>query len=106
MGSVRHKLSPNIALEMTALVSWCETDDWIRPMPVVDAVPMFFRMGTEVHSTRERLQEPLCLSSIGISTDEFYVPIPSGRRVYVFTNRPWTETKYAAVFQASRGWRC
>ncbi|HEX4750991.1 MAG TPA: hypothetical protein VH302_15735, partial [Bryobacteraceae bacterium] len=94
----------NVQLQMTALVSWCESDDWIRTLPVTDAVPMFFRMGADPHSTRERLRDPLCASSFGISTDEFYVKVPRGRRVYVFTNRPWTEVSYRAVLQASKGW--
>lgn len=104
MSSIHKTLPPNIALEMTALVSWCQSDDWIRPMPVVDAVPMFFRMGVDQHSTRERLRDPLCTSSIGISTEEFGVPVPRGRRVYIFTDQPWTEKSYRAVLQASRRW--
>lgn len=104
MRQIRRSLPPSIALEMTALVSWCQSDDWIKPMPVVDAVPMFFRMGVDPHSAHEHLREPLCASSIGIATDEFYVPIPSGKRVFIFNNRPWTETSYRAVLQASKGW--
>jgi hypothetical protein len=101
---LRARLAASVQLQMTALVSWCESDDWIRALPVTDAVPMFFRMGVDPHSTSERLREPLCASSFGISTDEFYVQVPRGRRVYVFTNRPWTETSYRAVLQASKGW--
>ncbi|HZS53145.1 MAG TPA: hypothetical protein VFA65_01980 [Bryobacteraceae bacterium] len=104
MQAIRGKLPRKVALEMTALVSWCQGDDWIHSMPVVDAVPMFFRMGADPHSTRERLREPLCESGIGISTDEFYVPVPRGKRVYVFADRPWTEITYRAVLQASRRW--
>jgi len=104
MQLIRRQLPRNIALEMTALVSWCQADDWIRHMPVADAVPMFFRMGVDPHSTQERLRDPLCGSSIGISTDEFYVPVPQGKRVFVFSSEPWTETNYQAVLRAARNW--
>jgi Protein of unknown function (DUF3142) len=49
---LRQKLPERVALEMTALVSWCEADDWIRGLPVADTVPMFFRMGIDPHSRR------------------------------------------------------
>ncbi len=105
MEELRHALPPDMPLEMTALVSWCERDDWIGRMPVVDAVPMFFRMGADPHSGRERLREPLCRASVGVSTDEFDVFVPQGRRTYVFTNQPWTEKSYRAVLEASKKWR-
>lgn len=101
---LRQSCPRNIALEMTSLVSWCEGDDWIRGLPVVEAVPMFFRMGIDPHTTNEPLRDPLCTSSIGISTEEFYVSVPHGRRVFVFTRGHWTETKYRAILQASREW--
>ncbi len=104
MADLRRKLPRSVALEMTALVSWCEEDDWIRNLPVIAAVPMFFRMGVDPHSTREHLRDPLCRSSIGISTDEFYVTIPSIRRVFVFSGQLWSESRYRAVLQASRKW--
>ncbi len=104
MTELRQSCPKKIALEMTSLVSWCQGDDWIRGLPVVEAVPMFFRMGIDPHTTNEQLREPLCNSSIGISTDEFSISVPRGRRVFVFTRRGWTETKYRAVLQASRQW--
>jgi hypothetical protein len=104
LSALRRQVPQNVPLEMTALVSWCERDDWIHNLPVVDAVPMFFRMGVDPHSTRERLREPLCGFSIGISTDEFYVKVPRGRRVFVFSDRLWTETSYRAILQTSKQW--
>lgn len=101
---LRRRLPASIPLEMTALVSWCTREGWLRGLPVVDAVPMFFRMGADPHKTTGRLHEPLCQSAIGISTDEFYTGIPRGRRVYVFHPRPWTETDYRAVLQESSKW--
>jgi hypothetical protein len=101
---VRHRLPMAIPLEITALVSWCTGDDWLRGLPVADAVPMFFRMGADSHGVSERLQESLCTSSIGISTDEFYTGIPRGRRVFVFHNRSWTEADYRALLVERNKW--
>ena len=37
---VRHAVDPAVALSMTALASWCVGDDWLRGLPVDEAVPM------------------------------------------------------------------
>jgi hypothetical protein len=105
LGELRRRIPVGTRLEMTALVSWCTSDDWLRGLPVVDAVPMFFRMGAGPHRATERLTEPLCGSSIGISTDEFYTGIPGGRRVFVFHPRAWTETDYRALLVESAKWQ-
>ena len=102
---LRQLLPREMAIEITALVSWCQGDRWMRGLPIADAVPMYFRMGSDPHSISEPLQEPLCLSAVGISTDEFYVHVPRGRKVYVFNPRPWTEADYRAILQASKTWR-
>ena len=104
LADLRPRLPRAIALQITALVSWCEGDDWLRGLPIASAVPMFFRMGVDPHSTREHLREPLCRSSLGIATDEFYVTIPRVRRVFVFSHQLWTESSYRAVLQASKKW--
>jgi len=104
MRELRHDIPDKLPIEMTALVSWCQADDWIRDLPVVDAVPMFFRMGIDPHSTTEHLREPLCQSSFGISTDEFHVTVPQSRRVFVFSNQSWSEASYRGVLQASKQW--
>ena len=96
--------APAQALEVTALVSWCEGNDWLRGLPIADAIPMFFRMGLDPHVSNERLREPLCRSSLGISTDEFYRPIPPHRRVFGFNPLPWTLADYRAVLSASKRW--
>ncbi len=105
LAELRRRLPPEMPLEMTALVSWCLRDDWLRGLPVVEAVPMFFRMGADPHSTTERLSEPLCRSSIGISTDESYTRIQSGRRVFVFHPKAWNEADYRAVLRESAKWK-
>ncbi|MBV8811024.1 MAG: DUF3142 domain-containing protein [Acidobacteriaceae bacterium] len=101
---LRREIPDKLPLEMTALVSWCRDDNWINGLEVAEAVPMFFRMGMDPHATTEHLREPLCLSSFGISTDEFYVTVPHVRRVFVFSSQRWTETSYRAVLEASKQW--
>ncbi len=41
---------------MTALASWCAGDDWLRDLPVDEAVPMLFRMGVEKNLFQRRLE--------------------------------------------------
>ena len=83
-------------LSITALGSWCLGDPWIRDLPVDEAVPMLFRMGPEARSVKEALGRrgdfavPLARTSVGYSLDEPFLPVPPGRRVYVFDPRPWT----------------
>ncbi len=101
LAELRKRLRPDMPLEMTALVSWCLSDDWIGRLPVADAIPMFFRMGVDPHRISERLREPLCQSSVGVSMDEDYRDIPRNRRVYVFSPRPWTESDYRALLRKS-----
>lgn len=102
---LRARLPQEVALQMTALVSWCLADDWLHDLPVTEAIPMFFRMGVEPYSLSTHLREPLCRSSIGISTDEVYDRLPAGRRVYVFHPRPWIEPDYRALLRKSARWR-
>ena len=102
---LRAELPASIPLTITALESWCDRDQWIGGLPVVDATPMLFRMGPG-----ERIPEDfsigLCRSSIGVSTDEVPARVPRRRRVYVFPPGPWTEEAYqSAVAQAWRWWR-
>lgn len=91
---VRRRMPPTMPLSMTALASWCSNDDWIGRLPVDEAVPMLFRMEPDRRSAPAglpwfRIREPLCESSVGISTRE---PVPvstAGKRVYIFADRGW-----------------
>jgi len=105
LAAIRARLPSEMPLEMTALASWCASDDWLRKLPVAEAVPMFFRMGADPHPVNQTLHEPLCQSSLGISTDELYTEVPRGRRMFVFHPRAWTEADYRAVLQESKKWR-
>ena len=102
---LRSVLPPEMPISITALASWCIGDDWISVLPVDEAVPMLFRLGTGTNEVVTWLQSgrdfrvPLCRDSLGISTDERWRKLPSGRRLYVFRPRPWTEQAQSALFR-------
>lgn len=91
---VRQQMPSQLPLSITALASWCSYDDWLRNLPIDEAVPMFFRM--EPDRTRApadlaafRIREPLCQSSVGISTTEPWPPHLAGKRIYLFADNGW-----------------
>ena len=97
LNELRRQMPPQLPLEITALVSWCGDDDWLRTLPINAAIPMFFRMEPDrVRMVRTampsaQLPEPLCNTTVGVSTHE---PRPTGianRRVYVFPDRGWKQ---------------
>jgi len=100
---VRLLMPPKMPLSITALGSWCMGDDWISRLPIDDAVPMLFRMGRDRERIMEALRggrdfsEPLCRSSLGLSTDEPWPVSLLGKRIYVFSPHAWSETSFAAV---------
>jgi hypothetical protein len=91
---LRRRMPPSMPLSITALASWCSSDDWIGRLPVDEAVPMLFRMEPDRRYSPPnlpwlRIREPLCQSSMGISTRE-PAPVPTvGQRVYIFPDRGW-----------------
>ncbi len=93
---LRRSLPPALPLSITALASWCSSDDWMRGLPVDEAVPMFFRMEPERRFAppvlpQLEMREPLCSASIGISTHERHPDLLAGRRVYIFPDRGWQQ---------------
>ena len=98
----RRQLRGEESLSITALASWCEGDDWIAGLPLDEAVPMVFRLGPEREGFRRmvmegrRFREPLCNSSVGLSTDE-WIALPDGWRSYWFSPSAWTPARYTAV---------
>ena len=99
---LRQQLPDDIPLSMTALASFCLDDPWIKGLPVDEAVPMMFRMGTDNHSIRSMLaagkdfRDPLCRRSYGVAADEpLAMNFDSSRRLYVFNVRPWTQRDVA-----------
>ncbi len=108
---LRERLRPTVPISITALASWCLDDDWISTLPVDEAVPMLFRMGAGTNDVVAQLtagrdfRPPLCQGSLGISTDEHWASLPSGRRLYVFPSRSWTEQSELAFLAEVRPWR-
>ena len=95
---LRAKLPDNVPLSMTALASFCVNDRWVRDLPVDEAIPMVFRMGTDNKAIKSFLangndfSEPICRRSYGIAVDEPVTTTFAGsRRRYIFNVRAWTE---------------
>jgi hypothetical protein len=89
--ALRRQMPPSI----TALASWCSADDWLRGLPVDEAVPMMFRMEPDrrrAPATEDdfRIREPLCQSSTGVSTTEPWPKHLAGKRIYVFADNGWS----------------
>ena len=95
---LRRDLPDNVPLSMTALASFCVGDRWLKDLPVDEAVPMVFRMGTDSDRIKNLLtsggdfREALCQRSYGVALDE---PVSTSfdkqRRVYVFNAKSWTQ---------------
>jgi len=91
-------------LVITALASWCQYDDWIRDLPVNDAIPMLFRMGPDRYQPGSEFRVGLCQNSFGISIDEPVAKLPRGKRLYIFHPGPWTQIDYRNALAAVRNW--
>jgi hypothetical protein len=94
LSELRQKMPPDLPLSITALASWCSSDDWLRGLPIDEAVPMFFRMEPDRRFAPSdlpqfRIREPLCMGSIGISTREPHSASLVGKRVYIFPDEGW-----------------
>lgn len=95
---LRAKLPDNVPLSMTALASFCVGDRWLQDLPVDEAIPMIFRMGTDDHVIKSFLangndfKEPICRRSYGIAVDEpLQMTFGRSRRQYIFNVRAWTK---------------
>lgn len=96
LSATRRAMPAGMPLEMTALASWCSNDDWIAGLPVNSATPMFFRMEPDrrlrsTQATEFRVSEPLCRSSLGVSTTEPWPADTVGKRTYLFADRGWKQ---------------
>jgi len=100
---LRHEVPAAIPISITALASWCMDDDWITGLPVDEAVPMLFRMGVDQGnvmaflSHQREFNTALCRESLGISTDEPLSNLPQGKRVYIFSDKSWSEASLLAA---------
>ena len=101
---LRKKLPDETPLSITALASFCVGDRWIKDLPVDEAIPMAFRMGTDTTNIRSMLADghdfrgELCQRSYGIALDEpLSARFDRSRRVYVFNSRSWKQTDLQAI---------
>jgi len=101
---LRARLPDETPLSITALASFCIGDRWIKDLPVDEAIPMAFRMGTDSMSIRSMLSEghdfrgELCQRSYGIALDEpLSARFDPSRRVYVFNSRPWKQSDLKVI---------
>ena len=103
---LRHKLPLSTPLSITALASWCRSDNWLEDLPVDEAVPMLFRMGIERKHFLSGLEDgesftsKLCGSSAGVSTDEPLAQLPHVQRLYVFNPRVWSPDVFTKTMEA------
>jgi len=94
---VRKRLPATTRLSITALASWCMSDDWLSDLPIDEAVPMLFRMAADGKQIVNRLNsgddfaEPLCRQSYGLSLDEQRPTRFPSRSLYIFNPDAWTE---------------
>jgi hypothetical protein len=108
---LRGRLEPSTRISITALASWCGDDRWLQALPIDEAVPMLFRMGSDTRLVRARLRhgddfkEPLCRSSLGIATDEPLDRAPAaGRRLYVFHTAKWDAAAWRVAKEEIARW--
>ena len=106
---LRQKLPEHVPLSMTALASFCLGDRWLEGLPVDEAIPMIFRMGTDDRTIKQQFEnggdvhEPLCRTSYGISLDEpFKMQFDNNRRIYIFNAHAWNDADLAAVANMNR----
>jgi hypothetical protein len=107
--AVRERLPESTALSITALASWCMDDDWMSGLPVDEIVPMVYRMGpdapeiiSDLHSKRD-FAPAVARLSVGLSTDEQFAGLGAGKRIYLFSPRPWAPAEVRhAIAEANR----
>lgn len=104
---VRQQLPASTKLSITALASWCAGDDWLRDLPIDEAVPMLFRLGVDQRQFQRRLEtgQPfesrMCQNAAGVSTDE-PITAPKVDRLYIFTPQPWSKDSFTAAMETYR----
>ncbi len=93
---LKKELPENTPFSITSLASWCVGDTWFKDLPVDEAVPMAFQMGTDDKPIRDFLgkgndwNEPLCRGSYGIALDEpLKIEFRLNRRIFYFSQKPW-----------------
>lgn len=109
MAALRRRL-PGAAISVTALASWCFSENWTGRLAADEVVPMLFRMGYDGRRVLANFtnggdfRTAECRSSLGVATDQLPAVLPAGRRIYVFSPRRWTAETYKIVRTRIRTW--
>jgi hypothetical protein len=109
--NIRHQIPQSMGLSITALASWCIYDNWIQDLPIDEAIPMLFRMGTDSQYVQFYLNRgndfthPLCRQSLGLSTSESFSRLPKGRRLYFFHPKAWSPDAVLKTMKEARKWQ-
>lgn len=105
---VRRGLPPGVRLSITALASWCMSDDWLSDLPIDEAVPMLFRMAgdgkqivTRLNAGDDFKSEP-CRQSYGLSLDEERPRLFPARKLFVFNPNAWTEKSVREISETNQ----
>lgn len=92
---LKKELPAATPLTITALASWCASDNWLNDLPLDEAVPMAFQMGADNKTIRAFLadgndwREPLCRHSYGIGLNEpLQIDFKANRRFFIFNSNP------------------
>lgn len=95
VSNLKKELPAATPLTITALASWCASDNWFGDLPVDEAVPMAFQMGADDRPIRAFLangsdwREPLCRKSYGIGLNEpLEADFKLNRRFFIFNSNP------------------
>ena len=93
---LRTELPHGTRIAITAIASWCIYDTWIDSLPIDEAIPMLFRMGSDDRRVKDYInsggliRSTMAAGNVGIALDEPIHPDLRGRTVYVFSVAPWT----------------
>ncbi|MDX1997739.1 MAG: hypothetical protein SF066_08455 [Thermoanaerobaculia bacterium] len=99
---------PGRQLSIVALASWCSGDPWVDALPISRAVPMLYRMGPDGPAIRagllrgEDFRAAVCRRDLGVADDEPVPQLPAGRRLWLFSERPWTRESFRSLLAEAR----
>lgn len=108
---LRRALPASTTLSMTALTSWCISENWLEKAPVDEIVPMLFRMQDDGPAILKRLaaggdfRNPRCRTALAISSDSPVSRAPRGRRVYLFSPQSWKAGSFDTVRREVEAWQ-
>jgi hypothetical protein len=111
LADLRRALPATTQLSMTALTSWCMSENWLAAAPVDEIVPMLFRMQDDGPAILKTLaaggdfRNPRCRTALAVSSDSPIPRAPRGRRVYLFSPKSWTAESFDKARQAVEGWQ-